>query len=138
MTSGVLMRFTITHHGVPIGTVELDASADRALGPVATLPAYAVVRALVQAATEALSGVTAGPGDRAAAERGTVFGRAASLGRALEVRDERGESVATDYVELHDRPGAEPEVAAAVGFRGAPAHVPARGTPGRRDARDVS
>lgn len=131
------MRYTITHYGVPIGTVELDPSAERAMGPVSLLPAYAAIRPLVQAATDALSGVTAEPGDAAAEERAAAFGRAAALGRVLEVRDERGVAVAADYVELHDRPGAKPEVVAAVGFRGAPAHVPAPESPSRRDACDV-
>ena len=66
---GGVVRYTITHQGAPIGTAGLDASAERTVGQVNPLPACAAVRPLVQTATDALSGVTAGLGDAATGHR---------------------------------------------------------------------
>jgi len=133
------MRFTITHEGVPIGTVELAPGADRVTGPVDPLPAYGAVRPLVRAASEALGALVVGaPAPAPAAGRGAAFARAAALGRALELRDAWGGLVATDFIELLDRPGAEPPLAAFVGFRMAPAGAPAPAPPRRGGGPDAS
>jgi hypothetical protein len=54
------VRFTITHHGVPIGTVKFDPSKPTVGLPVRPMPAYAAVREIVRAATTALAGIEPG------------------------------------------------------------------------------
>ena len=51
------MQFTITHHGVPVGTTEFTMAAERFVVPVRPLPGYTAIRPLVRAASVALAGV---------------------------------------------------------------------------------
>ena len=135
------MRYTITHRGVPIGEAELDLGPDLAVGAMRPLPAYAAVRPLVRAATDALRGLgfLGPPADPVSSDAGrAALQRGATLGRALELRDARGALVTADFVELMDWPGAESEVTAWVRAREAPAAVPARERPGPGAARDAS
>ncbi|MGH7720204.1 MAG: hypothetical protein ACREON_15350 [Gemmatimonadaceae bacterium] len=87
------------------------------------LVAYAGLRAVVRAVSAALANVAlARVGldvDSAALRRG------AELGRALELRDEAGALVPTDFIEITEWPGGDPEVAAMIRFRATPATVPA-------------
>ncbi|HKG95772.1 MAG TPA: hypothetical protein VKA84_27930 [Gemmatimonadaceae bacterium] len=155
------MRFTITHAGVPVGTVDLapGPTDGRAAGLVTRLPAYTALSPLVGAASAALWQLAAagplpvpvewgGHGlPNAGGAAGGALGDATALGRALELRDERGELVATDYVELielRDRsegggvsePG--PVVVALVGLRHAPAAILAREPPRRSAGGDAA
>lgn len=136
------MRYTITHQGVPIGTVELQREAeDVTAGDVRPLPAYAALQPAIRAATRALrnlgfSGPVAEP---LSAERGaTALEDGAVLGRALELWDERGSAVAVDFIDLTDWPGIEPEIVAFVRFREAAAPVAEEPRPSPRPAADGS
>ena len=116
------MQFTITHHGVPVGTTEFTLEGERIVVGVRPLPGYAAIRPLVRAASVALAEVAfagAQPVETAALRQG------AELGRALELRDEAGALVPVDYVELTEWPGGNPEVAAMLRLRDAHAAVPA-------------
>ena len=126
------MRYTITHQGVPVGTVDLEPSGDVAAGSVAPLPAYDALRPVARAATVALRNLAPiGPRppdpplfgqrdpDPAAAAAQEALRRGADLGRSLELRDPTGALVPADFVELTDWPGGHPEVAVLVRFRGA-------------------
>ena len=116
------MQFTITHHGVPVGTTECTLEGERLVVGVRPLPGYAAIRPLVRAASLALAEVAlagAQPVEIPALRRG------AELGRALELRDEAGALVPVDYVELTEWPGGNPEVAAMLRLRDAHAAVPA-------------
>jgi hypothetical protein len=106
------MHSVITHHGVPIGTVELPRAADRLTIAVSPLPAYASIQPLVRQSSAALADVALGrPADAAALQL------AADLGRALELRDSAGALVAVDFIELTDWPDGSPAVAAFVRLR---------------------
>jgi hypothetical protein len=120
--------YTITHRGVPVGTVELPPSGERVTVAVTPLSAYEAIRPLVRRASRALTAVALGtPGVPAlqplASE--TALGRAAELGRALELRDADGALVPTDFIDLTDWPGGAPEVAAIIGIRDSHARQPA-------------
>ena len=116
------MQFTITHHGVPVGTTEFTLEGERIVVGVRPLPGYATIRPLVRAASVALAEVALGG---AQPVETTALRRGAELGRALELRDEAGALVPVDYVELTEWPGGSPEVAAMLRLRDAHAAVPA-------------
>ena len=92
------MQFTIVHQGVPIGIVELNEPGEYLVVPVATLPAYEVLRTRVRAASIALADVALSSGT--SPEAGGALRRGADLGRALELRDHAGSLVPTDFIEL--------------------------------------
>lgn len=124
------MRFTITHTGVPVGTVELEPQPAVVAGPVEPLGAYAALRPLVSAASAALQhlGFPA-----AAGEPGTpipppsvALGRAAALGRELELRDRDGALIPTEFVELVEVADVPTRLVALVGFRAATASQASR------------
>jgi hypothetical protein len=116
------VQFTITHHGVPVGTTEFTMAGERLVVAVRPLPGYTAIRPLVRAASVALAGVALG--GTQPVESGALR-RAAELGRALELRDEAGALVPVDYVELTEWPGGHPAVAAMLRLRDAHAAVPA-------------
>ena len=122
---------TITHRGVPIGSAEIESTDERAAVAVAPLPGYEAIRSIVRAASVALRATTAGSGDQESLSRGALQ-RGAELGRDLELLDHRGELVPTDFIELGEWPGEEPEVRAWIGFRGVPAARAARRSPPRK------
>lgn len=111
---------TITHRGVPVGTVELPPSGERVTVAVTPLAGYAAIRPLVRRASRALAAVVLGapgaPARRPLASE-TALGRAAGLGRALELRDSAGALVPTDFIDLTDWPGGAPQVAAIISLR---------------------
>ena len=110
------MRYSITHAGVPIGTVDLVVDGGRGDGVVSVLPAYDAIKSLVERATKVLADVRdQSRGARDA--RRAHFRESAALTRHLELHDENGVLVAADYVVLHDEPGAEPQLHA-IGMRG--------------------
>ena len=122
------MDYMITHHGVPIGIVELPREGERFTVAVRPLPAYQALSALVRAASIALANVALNqPADAMA------LARASSQGRALELRDRAGALVPADFIELTEWPGGTPEVAAFIRLRDAHAPVPAL-VPRRGDA----
>jgi hypothetical protein len=129
------VRFTITHRGVPVGDVELDFGGDElTVGLVRPLAGYAAVRPIVRAATDALRndgfpGLAADPVSPSVGEG--ALGRNAALGRALELRDERGALVPTDFIDLAEWPGEATEITTWVRVRHAAAAVPAAGRPPR-------
>ena len=110
------MRYSITHHGVPIGTVDLKVDGGRADGVVSILPAYAAIRALVQRATKAVADVR-NHSRTARANRREQFREAAELTRELELVDDTGHRVDTDYIVLHDESDDDPPVLTAIGVR---------------------
>lgn len=124
---------------MPVGTVELTradtSDAEQIACAVFPLPGYAPIQPVVRAASEALRNLLpAGPpadrGTELTAER--ALGRGAELGRALELRDATGVLVPTDFIELSEWRGGNPEVAALIRFRfshtGVPARLPTRQT----------
>jgi len=118
---GAFTEYVITHHGVPIGTVELPREGDRFTVGVAPLAGYEAIRPLVRNASSAFADVALGrPADALA------LSRAAALARALELRDTTGALVPVDFTELTDWPGGTPEVAALVRLREAHAPVSAK------------
>ena len=129
------MRFTITHHGVPVGTTEFTTAGERIVVGVRPLSGYAAIRPLVRAASVALAGVALG-GDQSV--ESVALRRGAELGRALELRDEAGALVPVDYVELTEWPGGNPEVAAMLRLRDAHAPVPASVHPAPRGGSGTS
>src|SRR5687768_6387916 len=101
------MEYTITHQGVPIGTIELPRDGERFTVAVQPLPAYRALSPLVRVASAALANVALNqPADAVA------LARATSQGRALELRDGTGALVPVDFIELTEWPGGTPEVAA--------------------------
>jgi hypothetical protein len=137
--------FTITHQGVPIGTVELaradTSGAEQIACAVFALPGYAPIQPIVRAASEALRnllpvGPPADLGTTLAAER--ALSRAAELGRVLELRDATGLLIPTDFIELSEWRGGNPEVAALIRFRLSHAAVPARLPPHESGGSDAA
>lgn len=127
------MSFTITHNGVPVGTIELTradtSGAEQIVCGLMPLPGYAPIQPIVRAATEALRNLlpVGPPADHRteiAAER--ALGQGAELGRALELRDPTGLLMPTDFIELSEWQGGTPEVAALIRFRLSHAAIPAR------------
>ena len=114
------MQYSITHHGVPIGIVELPPEGERFTVPVRPLAAYDMLSPLVRTASVALADVALG---RAA--DATALQQAAMRGRVLELRDATGALVPVDFIELTEWPGGTPEVAAFIRLRDAHAPVPA-------------
>lgn len=130
------MRFTITHRGVPIGTGELESEGDLGMGDVDPLPGYAAIAPVVRAASTAMDalGLLGRAGAvQSPAEREAAFGRAAALGRELELRDVTGAYLPADSIELMEFSEAGP-LAVFVYFGRDPAGVLARLRPrGRRE-----
>ncbi len=123
--------FTITHRGVPIGTVEMELAEERAAVSVATLPAYEAIRPIVRAASDALRAATVGPSETEIVSR-RALQQGAALGRDLELIDRAGELVPTDFIELGEWPGEDPQVRAWISFRGVPAQRAARRSPPKK------
>jgi len=123
-----MVPYTITHQGVPIGNVELDPAQTRSAAAVAPLPAYDAIRPIVLAASLALRAAAVSTGDADVVSR-SALDRGAALGKDLELRDARGELVPTDFIELAEWPGEDPEVRAWVGIRGVAAGRPAAPAP---------
>lgn len=126
------MWCTVTFHGVPIGTVELK-EYELTSGIMAPLNAYQAVRPTVRRGSAALLSVgfygtaalVAGEGEPATIE---ALAEAGAL--RFELRDERGEQLEADFVNLIEPPDEEAVVAIAR-FRGAASNIPAR-RPSRR------
>ena len=134
----VAVRYTIEHRGVPVGIIEPKALDDLTAADVQPLPGYEAIRPVVRDGTVALRnlGFLGPAAEPVSADRGAAaLGAAAALGRQLELRDERGEPVAVDCVDLTDWPGAESEVVAFITFRDAqtPVSAPLQ-SPAPRDA----
>ena len=111
----------ITHHGVPVGLIELPAEGDRFTIAVQPLAGYGAVRELVRSASIALADVVLG---RHPVDPRTLQ-RAADLGAALELRDVAGWLVPVDYIELTEWPGGTPPFAAFIRLRESHTPVPA-------------
>ena len=98
----------VTHHGVPLGRVEALrlTTGDLAVGELECLPAYEALRPTIWAASRSLwsVGFLASGADvtRISAAPPEVRERAAEL--ELELRDERGALVPTDFVNIVERP----------------------------------
>jgi hypothetical protein len=126
------VRYTITHRGVPIGSADVELGPELVTAPVQLMPAYEGVRSIIRAATDALRelGFPGPPGASDISQsRGAALGRAATLGRHLELRDDQGVVVAADFVELMDGVATDAEVTVWVRARLAPSVMPARKPP---------
>jgi hypothetical protein len=117
------MRYVVSHLGVPIGRVDLT-QGDSAVGELVATAAYDAVRNTIRSASEVLwaigflgSGQTANNLDPAA------LGRAQAL--PLELRDERGVFVPTDFINVVERPSPAELPVVFVRFRLASANVAA-------------
>ena len=114
------MRFFISHLGVPIGEVDLTTT-ETAIGELVAAPGYDAIRPTIRAASEALWAVgflgnsTGNDFDPAA------FSRAQAL--SLELRDDRGAFVPSDFINIVERPAAGDPPVVFVRFRLAGAHV---------------
>lgn len=98
---------TVTHHGVPIGTVDLEVLGTQGLGTLTPLPAYKSVRAWILLAgalgREARVELLTRQAD--AVPSHPLIAKAAL---AFELVDQRGAALPTDVVrlvELQTRPG---------------------------------
>jgi hypothetical protein len=113
-----MQQFAISHRGVPIGTVDLSLWQQQVAVAVTPLPAYESIRALVRTASQALreAAVSSQPDVSLQAALNT----GAQLGRDLELRDEVGDLVPTDFIELTEWPDETPEVRAWIGLRAVP------------------
>lgn len=130
------VRCLITHHGVPVGAVDLDGAEPRLDLPVRPLDGYASIQPVVRAGSVALANFALHGGDAPA--DGAALRRGTELGRELELRDEGGALVPTDFIVLTEWPGGNPEVAATLRLRDAHAVVPAVvRTPPARDGAGV-
>jgi hypothetical protein len=99
------MRYSLLAHGVPLGTVDLEAE-DLTAGSLEPLPAYDAMRPLVQAASEAL--LAAGFFGVATSERLSWPERRAlqeAAAMPLELRTPTGQEVATTFINLLHAPG---------------------------------
>ena len=133
------MKYTIEHQGVPVGTIELKAHNDLAAADVEPLAGYVTIEPVVRAATTALRNLGfRGPVANVAsnASESTVLRAAATLGRQLELRDERGAAVAVDFIDMTDWSEKEREIVAFITFRDASAHVSTPLTPAAQHAHD--
>jgi hypothetical protein len=118
------MWCTVTFHGVPIGTVELE-EYELTSGIMDTLDAYEAVRPTVRRGSAALLSVgfygtaalVAGEGEPLTA---MALKEAAAM--RFELRGERGEQLEADFVNLIEPPG-ERRVVIIARFRGAAAGV---------------
>ncbi len=127
-----MSSFTITHRGVPIGTVELDSAEERAAVAVVILPAYEALHPIVRAASDALRAAAVRPGESDIVSR-SALQQGVTLGKDLELIDRAGELVPTDFIELGEWPGEDPEVRAWISFRGVPARRGARRSPPKKE-----
>ena len=133
------MKYTIEHQGVPVGTIELNTHSEVTAADVQPLAGYATIEPVVRAATTALRnlGFRGDVANLAShASESTVLRDAATLGRQLELRDERGAAVAVDFIDITDWPGREREIVAFITFRDASAHVSTPRTPPAQRAQD--
>jgi hypothetical protein len=125
------MQYTVTFQGVPIGAVELQES-ELAHGVLEPLDAYEAVRPTIRRASLLLMRTLGGPGtpplepEDSSASSAEALGEAAAL--RFELQDDRGNQVATDFVNLIE-PFAMLRVQVVARFRGAPAGVLARRPP---------
>jgi hypothetical protein len=127
------MQYSILHEGVPIGTVELGAKENE-VGEVIVTPAYSAVRPIILAASEALwaAGFLAEVGDPKSIKT-SALQRAQSL--PLELRDPLGAFVATDFVNIVERPNPDDLPVVFVRFRLMPAGTPSVPSQRKRDGR---
>jgi hypothetical protein len=110
------MRLSLSHHGIPVGTVDVTIENGRAGGLVSVLPAYQAIRALVQRATQAVADVRENS-KSARRDRRERFREAATLTRELALHDEAGHSVVADYIVLHDEADTASPMLTAIGIR---------------------
>ena len=126
------MRFTILHHGVPLGTVELEP-ADLSVGELAPTPAYAAVRPVIRDASAALwtLGFLSEWPPTSKIDP-TALARAQAL--SLELRDPTGALVPVDFINVVERPDAADLPVVFSRFRQAAALSAAALTRARSDA----
>ncbi len=110
------MRYSIIHHGVAVGTVELAVEGGKAKGVVSVLPAYETIKTLVRRATSVVSQVR-DHSKLARSDRRERFREAAELTRELALCDESGHTVPSDYIVLRDTSDEEPPMLTAMGVR---------------------
>lgn len=128
------VRYTITHRGVPIGTVDAHRQKEFAAGPVTPLPGYELLRPHITAASRAMKdqGEPGAASDPAIHDRHKVaLQREQELGYELQLQDERGEPVAVDSIWLNDL-GEGSKLSAIIIFQGASSAIAAMLRPGGR------
>lgn len=103
-----MRRIVVTHHGVPLGRIESLrlTTGDLAVGELECLPAYEALRPTIWEASRSLwsvgflaSGIDV---TRMSPAPAAVRERAAEL--ELELHDEQGRLVPTDFVNIVERP----------------------------------
>jgi hypothetical protein len=103
-----MRHVVVSHHGVPLGRIELLrlTTGDLAVGELECLPAYDALRPTIWEVSRSLwsvgflaSGIDV---TRLAPAPAAVRERAAEL--ELDLRDERGGLVPTDFVNIVERP----------------------------------
>ena len=126
-------RYTIFHQGAPIGVVDAVVQKEFAAGPVTSLPAYETLRPQITEASRAMrdQGATAPATDLESRDRRkAAMNREKELGYELELRDERGETVAVDSIWLNDL-GEGSRLSAIIIFKGASSTIRTMLRPGR-------
>jgi len=132
------MSYTILHRGIPVGDVDLDLSKDPAVGTVHPLQGYESIRHQVRASTRALRAMGVGSPADAGATDAEALSIGVTLGRALELRDERGGLAQTDSIELGDWEGRPLSLTVWVRARGALSGSPAQPEPSMPSGRHGS
>ena len=119
------MRYTVLHHGVPIGTVELT-DRELAAGTMAPTEAYQAVRPTIRSGSEALLqlGFFGAASQMPGADRESLSAAAAL---AFELTDLDGRDVPVTFLNLIEAPGDE-RVVVLARLSHAPAAVPAKRT----------
>lgn len=127
-----MLNCTISHRGVPIGTVDLRTTVDLVTAEFTPFAAFDAWRDLAAAVGQALRdaglfGRDAAPESALApGRRSAALDEGASWGRDLELRNESGALVPTTFIEVAEVPGEVPTLYVAwIGFHTAGAAVPA-------------
>jgi hypothetical protein len=124
-----MRSFIVTHRGVPVGRIESLrlTSGDLAVGELAREAGYAVLQPLIRAASRSLWSVgflsSAVEVSQQSGVPLEVLGHAAEL--ELELCDDRGVLVPTDFVNIVERPSVELPPVVFARLRLAPAATPA-------------
>lgn len=125
------MNYTISHLGVPIGTVDLPP-VETTAGLVTVTAAYAAVHATVLAASEVLwaAGFLADHPCPTDSPDLSALSRAQAL--PLELRDELGVFAPVDFVNIVERPNPNEPPVAFVRFRHTSTAVPGTLSPAEK------
>jgi len=129
------MRYTVKHHGVPIGAVELS-ERELSAGTLEAAPGYAAIRPVIQAGSETLLQLGFfGASTHPLSTDTASLSAAAEL--SFELVDSEGRDVPATFVNLIEAPGDE-RVVVLARLSHAAAGIPARASLRRGAAPDAA